>query len=72
MRKRLLSFFVLLYIPAAALAEATLPPPSERLHWAKQCSGAMPALLIISIAAICILAAIAVLYYRKAGERDGE
>lgn len=74
MRKRLLSFFILFIVPAAALAEETVPPMGSprRILWAMKCAGGMPPLLAASLAVICVLAIVAVLYNQKAGEGDEE
>ena len=73
MRKRLLSFFIAFILSAAALAEDAVPPVGspKRILWAMKCAGAMPPLLILSLAAICVLAAVAILCCRKAGDGDG-
>ena len=73
MRKRLLILIPAFLCASAALAEEALPPLNSprRIFWAMKCAGPMPALLIASLAAICVLTVIAVIYYRKAGGRNG-
>ena len=72
MWKRLFLLFTALMVPAAALAEETVPPLKslERISWAVKCAGPMPVFLIASLAAICALTIAAVVYYKKAGGGD--
>ena len=72
MRKRLFLLFTALMVPAAALAEESIPPlkSPERILWAIRCAGPMPVFLIASLAAICALTIAAIAYYRKAGGSD--
>lgn len=73
MRKLLPAFFVALLVSARALAVQPDPPAlysAQRILWAAKCAGPMPPLLIASLAAICVLVVISVIYYRKAGGSD--
>ena len=57
---------------SAALAEEVPPLASpQRIPWAMRCAGPMPPLLIASLAAICVLIAAAVIYYRRVVRRHG-
>ena len=73
MRRLLGALIPALAVSARALAEQSAPPPLfslARIGWAVRCAGAMPPLLAVSLAVICLAVVACVVCYRKAGERD--
>ena len=57
----------------AAHASEAIPPlrSANRISWAMKCAGPMPKLLAASLAIICALAIISILYYKKEIKRGG-
>ena len=67
-----LLIFAAFIMPVTAFAAEEVPPMKspKRILWAMKCAGPMPALLVVSLAVICALIIISVIYYRKGGKND--